>query len=73
MCFSFLLCECLAFVIVVGNIYLTDVFLGGTFLKYGSDVVNFIDLPDIERVDPMVRIFPTIAKCNFRLVKSTLF
>lgn len=62
----FFACEVIAFVIVVSNIYFTDYFLGGTFLQYGSDVLNFIEMDDINRTDPMVKIFPTVSKCNFR-------
>lgn len=62
----FFFCEALSFVIVIGNIYFTDFFLGGTFLKYGSDVIEFSDMDPMDRVDPMTKIFPTVAKCNFR-------
>ena len=33
MSFQFLVCEVLNLIIVVGNIYLTDFFLGGRFMK----------------------------------------
>uniref|UniRef100_A0A2P2I4A3 Innexin n=1 Tax=Hirondellea gigas TaxID=1518452 RepID=A0A2P2I4A3_9CRUS len=62
----FFACEMLAFVIVVGNIFFTDYFLGGTFLTYGTDVINFVDMDAEDRIDPMTRLFPTVAKCNFR-------
>ena len=53
---------------VVGNIYFIDKFLGGTFLTYGVDVINLPDQDPETRVDPMVRIFPRLAKCTFRYV-----
>jgi len=62
---SFFACEVLAFVIVICQIFYTNHFLGGTFLEYGSDVVNLLEMDEIERTDPMIRIFPTLAKCNF--------
>ena len=68
-CFRFFLCEALCLVVVVGNIYFTDLFLGGTFLKYGTEVINFPDMDPEHRVDPMTRIFPRVTKCTFRSVK----
>ncbi|CAL4075286.1 unnamed protein product, partial [Meganyctiphanes norvegica] len=62
----FFLCEALCLVNVVGNIYFTDFFLGGTFMSYGSEVINFPDMDPETRVDPMMRIFPRVAKCTFR-------
>lgn len=63
----FFMCEFLALAIVVGNIFFTDYFLGGTFLKYGTEIMSFInDVDSADRVDPMIRIFPTVSKCNFR-------
>ncbi len=36
--FKFFLCECLNLVNVVGQIFLTDAFLGGEFTQYGIEV-----------------------------------
>ncbi|KAK3866951.1 hypothetical protein Pcinc_027539 [Petrolisthes cinctipes] len=63
----FFLCEALCLVVVVGNIYFTDHFLGGTFLEYGTEVINFPDMDPETRVDPMTRIFPRVTKCTFRM------
>ena len=60
------MCEALNLVNVVGNIYFTNLFLGGTFLSYGTDVMEFAETPTPDRVDPMTRIFPKMAKCTFR-------
>ena len=46
--------------------YFTDVFLGGTFLNYGLDVMSFPEADPETRVDPMIRIFPKVSKCTFR-------
>lgn len=62
----FFLCEALCLVVVVGNIYFTDFFLDGTFMTYGTEVINFPDMDPENRVDPMTRIFPRVTKCTFR-------
>nr|XP_053651670.1 innexin inx2-like [Cherax quadricarinatus] len=62
----FFVCEALCLVVAVGNIYFTDLFLGGTFMKYGTEVINFPDMDPENRVDPMTRIFPRVTKCTFR-------
>ncbi|KAG0726928.1 Innexin inx2 [Chionoecetes opilio] len=67
----FFLCEVLCLVVVVGNIYFTDLFLGGTFLTYGTEVISFPDMDPEKRVDPMTRIFPRVTKCTFRKFGSS--
>jgi len=54
----FFICEALCLVVAVGNIYFTDYFLDGTFMTYGTEVINFPDMDPENRVDPMTRIFP---------------
>lgn len=61
----FFLCECLNFVNVVGQIFLTDKFLGGEFTTYGTKVLEVVDLNPEDRVDPMSRVFPRMTKCIF--------
>lgn len=61
----FLLCEVMNFLNVIMQIYLVDEFLGGTFTTYGLDVLNYVQLDQDDRVDPMVRIFPRMTKCSF--------
>jgi hypothetical protein len=63
--FKYFLCELLNFANVVGQIYFMDMFLGGEFTTYGSDVVRFQDLEPEERVDPMAKVFPKVTKCTF--------
>lgn len=53
------------FINVIAQIYVVDVFLGGTFTTYGLDVINYAQLDQIDRVDPMVRVFPRMTKCTF--------
>jgi len=62
----FFVCELLCLVVVVSNIYLTDAFLGGAFLSYGSDVLGMPDDMEAMRHDPMHYVFPKVAKCMFR-------
>jgi len=61
----FFLCELLCLVVVVSNIYLTDAFLGGTFMTYGLDALTLPDMNAWERVDPMHNVFPRMTKCTF--------
>nr|CAD7611152.1 unnamed protein product [Timema genevievae] len=58
-------CEALNFANAVGNIYLIDKFLGGAFLTYGTDVVKFNGMDQMNRTDPMIIVFPRMTKCNF--------
>ena len=44
------------------QIYLIDRLLDGEFTTYGLQVLAFAMLDDEERHDPMVRIFPKVAK-----------
>lgn len=47
------------------NIFMTDKFLGGAFMTYGTDVVAFSNMNQENRTDPMVQIFPRVTKCTF--------
>ena len=38
---KFFFCECLNMANVIGQIYFIDVFLGGEFLQYGTEVLKF--------------------------------
>uniref|UniRef100_A0A0A9WAN6 Innexin n=2 Tax=Lygus hesperus TaxID=30085 RepID=A0A0A9WAN6_LYGHE len=59
------LCELLNFINVIGNMFLIDSFLGGSFMTYGTDVLRFSSLNQEQRNDPMVTIFPRVTKCTF--------
>ncbi|XP_049834162.1 innexin inx3-like [Schistocerca gregaria] len=60
-CYTF--CVALNVINTFGNIFLMNKFLGGTFLDYGTKVLQ---LPDQEfRTDPMADVFPKITKCTF--------
>ena len=50
------------------QIYLIDRLLEGEFTTYGLQVLAFAMLDDEERHDPMVRIFPKVAKSFLSLL-----
>lgn len=62
---GYFFCEALNFVNVVGNIFFVDMFLGGAFLSYGTDVLKFSNMNQEQRSDPMVEVFPRVTKCTF--------
>lgn len=61
----YIFCEMLNFVNIVGQIYLTDRFLGYEFSNYGVRVLQFIQMDQENRTDPMIEVFPRITKCDF--------
>lgn len=62
---KYILCEVLNFVNVISQIYLVDRFLGYEFTTFGSDVVRFTGTDLENRLDPMIRVFPRMTKCDF--------
>lgn len=63
--FRYLLCELIALINVISQIYFINHFLGGEFTTYGSEVIEFSSGSQEGRIDPMVRVFPRITKCMF--------
>lgn len=63
--FGYFMCEALNFFNVIINIVMTDKFLGGAFMSYGTDVVRFSNMNQENRTDPMVAVFPRVTKCTF--------
>lgn len=63
--FKFFFCELLNFINVLGQIFFMDMFLGGEFTTYGSDVVSMTELEPDVRTDPMAEVFPKVTKCTF--------
>lgn len=66
-------CEILNLLNVVGQIFLLDLFLGGTFRNYGAAVAAFTHTPrvpadmlDFASVNPMDQFFPKLTKCWLR-------
>lgn len=63
--FQFFACEILNFVIDVLNIYMMDAFLGGRFMRYGTQVLKYYRHPPNVRRDlpnPMCTVFPTVTR-----------
>ncbi|XP_014204131.1 innexin inx2-like [Copidosoma floridanum] len=63
--YRFFVCEILNFLNVFLQMYAVDVFLGGEFSRYGLEVINFTEMDQYERIDPMTRVFPKLTKCTF--------
>lgn len=62
---KYFLCDLLNFVNVIGQIYFINVFLGGVFMTYGTEVIQFMQMDDVNRTDPMMEVFPRVTKCSF--------
>merc|ERR1719264_1051930 len=62
---NFFLCEILALVNVIGQMYFTDAFLGYQFTTYGWDVLTVTAGNPEDRADPMNVVFPKVTKCTF--------
>jgi hypothetical protein len=58
-------CELLCLVNIFIQLWLMNKFFDGEFLSYGLRVMRFSDMPQEERVDPMVYVFPRVTKCIF--------
>lgn len=69
--FYFVFCEVLNFFNVILQVYLMDVFLGGSFRTYGLDVLRFTEMDQNKRTDPMVKVFPRMTKCTFHRFGSS--
>lgn len=67
----YILCEIFNFANVIGQIYLTDRFLGYEFSTFGVRVLNFIQTDQSNRTDPMIQVFPRMTKCEFYRFGST--
>ncbi|EFX68186.1 hypothetical protein DAPPUDRAFT_228995 [Daphnia pulex] len=64
---SYFVCEALNAIIILGNIFLVDAFLGGEFLEYGGNVVAASVMDPEDRIDPMSYVFPKLTKCLFKM------
>ncbi|CAN7993210.1 unnamed protein product [Ixodes hexagonus] len=63
--------EVLNFVNVIGQILLTDAFLGNMFTTLGTDVLKRHNMDTDQRNDPLVWAFPRMTKCSFHLFGSS--
>ncbi|XP_050443660.1 innexin shaking-B [Adelges cooleyi] len=63
--YRYYLCELLALLNVVGQMFMMNRFFDGAFLTFGVDVIRFLDSDQEDRIDPMIYIFPRMTKCIF--------
>ncbi|GAB6024554.1 hypothetical protein CHUAL_009707 [Chamberlinius hualienensis] len=63
--YTYFLCEVLNLVNVIGQIFLTNIFLGGEFTTYGLEVIKLSNTDQYNRTDSMIKIFPRVTKCIF--------
>merc|ERR1719270_1219415 len=62
---KYFLCDALNLVNVIGQMFLINRFLGGVFMTYGTDVINWSESAAEQRTDPMIDVFPRVTKCSF--------
>lgn len=67
-CLRIMGCDLINLANVVFQIWFTDMFLGYEFSLYGVSAASFLEenIDQHERIDPMSRVFPRMAKCTFR-------
>lgn len=58
-------CEVLCLVNIIVQLYLMNKFFDGEFMSYGLRVMQFSEVPQEQRMDPMVYVFPRVTKCIF--------
>ncbi|XP_075677242.1 innexin inx2-like [Dermatophagoides pteronyssinus] len=63
----FILVEILQFANIIIQIRLINKFLGGYFHQYGPDVYHFLMNYNDGMINPMIRVFPRVTKCTFRM------
>ncbi|KAL7301674.1 hypothetical protein TKK_0005676 [Trichogramma kaykai] len=63
--YKYYLCEILALLNVVAQMFMMNSFFDGAFLTFGIDVLRFLESDQEDRVDPMIYIFPRMTKCTF--------
>lgn len=63
--YRYFACEALCLINIVVQLYMMNKFFDGEFLTYGLRVLNITEVPQEDRVDPMVYIFPRVTKCIF--------
>ncbi len=68
---AYVLCNLMNFVNVIGQMYFINFFLGGAFLTYGTEVLNWTKADAEQRTDPMIEVFPRITKCTFHKYAPT--
>ena len=59
------MCEFLSLANVVFQMYALNKFFDGEFYTYGLEVIRFAQMDSEIRIDPMIKIFPRMTKCQF--------
>lgn len=67
MFFWFVATEIMNFVNVLSQMILMDKFLSNQFISYGFEILSKSQEEWSTRIDPMVRLFPRVTKCTFRM------
>ncbi|XP_068628378.1 innexin shaking-B [Battus philenor] len=62
--YRYYLCEGLALVNVIGQMFLMNRFFDGEFMTFGLKVIAYMESDQEDRVDPMIYIFPRMVKCT---------
>ena len=57
--------------LILGQLFLMDRFLDGTFFTFGIEVISFAMRDEEDRVDPVIYIFPRMTKCTFHKFGSS--
>ena len=53
---KFVFCEFANFGIAISQFYFTDLFLGGEFMEYGTEMLEFATQTDPQECHPMTRV-----------------
>jgi len=61
----FFACDFLNLINVIFQMYFINIFLGGVFMSYGTQVLYWSDMDAEQRTDPLVEVFPRLTKCTF--------
>jgi len=69
--YRYFFCELLGLINVIGQLFLMDRFLGGTFFTFGIEVISFALRDEEDRVDPVIYVFPRMTKCTFHKFGSS--
>ncbi|XP_069354117.1 innexin shaking-B isoform X2 [Maniola hyperantus] len=62
--YRYYLCEGLALINVIGQMFLMNRFFDGEFMTFGLDVIAYMESDQEDRIDPMIYIFPRMVKCT---------
>jgi len=61
----FFICDLMNLFNTIFQMYFINLFLGGVFMSYGTQVLYWADMDPEERTDPLVEVFPRLTKCTF--------